>query len=92
MKRLASAGMMPWIARDLMQWPVATSGQGVIDLVIQSIVSCVSPCSDRLTRSKVPRATMVSAITGAEKGEAYWMQCQHYYKGTSISLSFFYVT
>jgi hypothetical protein len=34
-----SAGMMPWIARDLMQWPVAVSGQGVIDIVVQSIVS-----------------------------------------------------
>ncbi len=26
---------------------------------------------------------MVNAITGAEKGDAYWMQCQHYYKGLS---------
>ena len=35
---LDSAGTMPWAARDLMQWPVATPGEGVIDLVIQSIV------------------------------------------------------
>ncbi|KAK4689535.1 sphingosine kinase, partial [Tremellales sp. Uapishka_1] len=59
------AGTMPWAARDLMQWPVATSGEGVIDLVVQSVV---------------PRTTLISAITGAEKGDAYWMQCQHYYK------------
>jgi hypothetical protein len=35
------------------------------------------------TDTKVPRATLLNAITGAEKGEAYWMNCQHYYKGMS---------
>ena len=34
-----STGSMPWAARDLMQWPVATAGQGVIDLVVQTIVT-----------------------------------------------------
>jgi sphingosine kinase len=65
-----------------MQWPVATSGQGVLDVVVQSVVSC--PTSSR-THTQVPRATMVNAITGAEKGEAYWMTCQHYYKGECSS-------
>ncbi|WVQ96696.1 hypothetical protein IAU59_003802 [Kwoniella sp. CBS 9459] len=63
------AGMMPWIARDLMQWPVYTSGEGVIDIVVQSVV---------------PRLMMVNAITGAEKGEAYWLECQHYYKASAF--------
>ncbi|OCF42065.1 D-erythro-sphingosine kinase [Kwoniella heveanensis CBS 569] len=63
------AGMMPWIARDLMQWPVYTSGDGVIDIVVQSVV---------------PRLMMVNAITGAEKGEAYWLDCQHYYKASAF--------
>ncbi|WWC62565.1 uncharacterized protein I303_105161 [Kwoniella dejecticola CBS 10117] len=59
------AGMMPWVARDLMQWPVSISGDGLIDVVVQSVV---------------PRMMMANAITGAEKGEAYWLECQHYYK------------
>ncbi|WRT67773.1 uncharacterized protein IL334_004746 [Kwoniella shivajii] len=59
------AGMMPWVARDLMQWPVSNSGDGLVDVVVQSIV---------------PRMMMANAITGAGKGEAYWMECQHYYK------------
>ncbi|ORY28466.1 ATP-NAD kinase-like domain-containing protein [Naematelia encephala] len=63
------AGLRPWVARDLMQWPVAMNGDGAVDIVIQSIT---------------PRGTMVSAITGAEKGEAYWMECQHYYKASAF--------
>nr|XP_019045641.1 D-erythro-sphingosine kinase [Kwoniella bestiolae CBS 10118]OCF24571.1 D-erythro-sphingosine kinase [Kwoniella bestiolae CBS 10118] len=63
------AGMMPWVARDLMQWPVSISGDGLIDVVVQSIV---------------PRMMMANAITGAEKGEAYWLECQHYYKVSAL--------
>lgn len=33
------AGMMPWVSRDLNQWPVATVGQGVVDIVVQRVVS-----------------------------------------------------
>lgn len=33
------AGMMPWVSRDLNQWPVATVGQGVVDIAIQRVVS-----------------------------------------------------
>jgi len=36
------AGMMPWVSRDLNQWPVATCGQGVVDIAIQRVV-CSSP-------------------------------------------------
>ncbi|WVQ82967.1 hypothetical protein IAT38_005103 [Cryptococcus sp. DSM 104549] len=63
------SGMMPWAARDFMQWPVAISGDGTIDVVIQSVV---------------PRMMLVNAIAGAEKGDVYWMDCQHYYKVSSF--------
>ncbi|KAL7423158.1 sphinganine kinase lcb4 [Cryptotrichosporon argae] len=62
------AGAMPYAARDLMQWPVARPAAGTIDVVVQAVVG---------------RGTLVGAITGAEKGEAYWMDCQHYYKVSS---------
>ncbi|WVR06330.1 hypothetical protein IAU60_003361 [Kwoniella sp. DSM 27419] len=65
------AGMMPWVARDLMQWPVAISGDGLVDVVVQSVV---------------PRMMMANAITGAEKGEAYWLECQHYYKVSAYTV------
>ncbi|WWC88576.1 uncharacterized protein L201_003488 [Kwoniella dendrophila CBS 6074] len=65
------AGMMPWVARDLMQWPVSISGDGLIDVVVQSVV---------------PRTMMANAITGAEKGEAYWLECQHYYKVSAFTV------
>lgn len=58
-----------------------------MDVVVQSVVSIpvliyASACTwsnDELT-VKVPRATLVGAITGAEHGKQYWMDCQHYYK------------
>lgn len=61
--------MMPWVARDLMQWPVSIPGDGLIDVVVQSVV---------------PRLTMANAIAGAEKGETYWIDCQYYYKGVCV--------
>jgi sphingosine kinase len=36
------AGMMPWVSRDLNQWPVATVGQGVVDIAIQRVVRTLS--------------------------------------------------
>lgn len=36
------AGMMPWVSRDLNQWPVATVNQGVVDVAIQRVV-CPPP-------------------------------------------------
>ena len=35
------AGMMPWVSRDLNQWPVATVNQGVVDVAIQRVVRYV---------------------------------------------------
>ncbi|WWD18462.1 hypothetical protein CI109_102914 [Kwoniella shandongensis] len=59
------AGMMPWVARDLMQWPVAISGDGLIDVVVQRVA---------------PRMVMVNAINAAAEGDIYWLDEQHYYK------------
>jgi sphingosine kinase len=59
------AGLMPWVSRDLNQWPVIRSGSGAIDVVVQRIV---------------PRRVLLNAITSAEHGDAFWEDCQHYYK------------
>lgn len=56
---------MPWVSRDLNQWPVVQAGAGVIDLVVQRVV---------------PRGTLLKAIAGSEKGETFWEESQHYYK------------
>lgn len=36
---IRSAGGMPFVARDLMQFPLSTPSDGSIDLVIQTVVS-----------------------------------------------------
>lgn len=59
------AGLMPWVSRDLNQWPVARAGSGVIDVSVQRVV---------------PRGTLLSAIGHAESGQAFWLESQHYYK------------
>jgi len=60
------AGLMPWVSRDLNQWPVVRAGSGVIDIVVQRIV---------------PRAKLLNGIADAEHGDAFWEDSQHYYKG-----------
>lgn len=80
------AGIMPWVSRDLNQWPVATVGQGMVDVAIQRVVRdgtdgfVASVCANLL---QVPRATMVNAINGAENGETFWLESQHYWKAKS---------
>lgn len=37
------AGTMPWVSRDLNQWPVATLGEGAINVVVQRLVSPPEP-------------------------------------------------
>jgi len=79
------AGMMPWVARDLNQWPVATVGQGVVDIAIQRVVRFRSNTGGMLTlmHAQVPRTTLVSAISGAENGASYWLESQPYWKAKS---------
>lgn len=59
------AGLLPWVSRDLNQWPVAQTGSGVIDLCVQRVV---------------PRTTLLKAISNSADGGAYWLEGQHYYK------------
>lgn len=56
---------MPYVSRDLNQWPVALAGSGVIDLVVQRVIS---------------RTLLVTSISGAEVGNPYWFDSQLYYK------------
>lgn len=37
--RLSSGGTMPYVGQDLMQFPLARPSQGVLDLVVQEVVS-----------------------------------------------------
>lgn len=59
------AGLMPWVSRDLNQWPVLQPASGAIEVAVQRVA---------------PRNTLLSNITGAEQGEPYWDDSQHYYR------------
>ncbi|EJD02318.1 uncharacterized protein FOMMEDRAFT_168804 [Fomitiporia mediterranea MF3/22] len=59
------AGSAPYVARDLMQFPVAHASDGLIDIVAQELTS---------------RGELLKAIDGAEKGVPFWLDTQHYFK------------
>ncbi|KAI0818747.1 ATP-NAD kinase-like domain-containing protein [Irpex lacteus] len=59
------AGKGPYVARDLMQFPVSHPNDGCIDVVIQEVV---------------PRKEMISMIDGADEGRAFWAEKQRYFK------------
>jgi sphingosine kinase len=59
------AGQGPYVARDLMQFPVSLPDDGLIDVVAQE---------------QSTRRELLGAITGAEKGQPYWLDSQHYFK------------
>lgn len=65
-------GIMPYVAADLMQFPLAVPHQGAIDLVVQELVS---------------RGTMVSMIDGAEKGSQFWLKQANYYKALAFRVT-----
>ncbi|EJU05500.1 hypothetical protein DACRYDRAFT_98209 [Dacryopinax primogenitus] len=58
-------GMMPYVARDFMQFPAAEMNDGCLDLVLQT---------------PAPRTTMLSSQDGAHSGKQFWMPSQHYFK------------
>ncbi|CCM03322.1 uncharacterized protein FIBRA_05450 [Fibroporia radiculosa] len=60
------AGNGPWVSREFMQFPVAVSDDGLIDIVVQDCTAT--------------RWMLLRAIDGAEKGHTYWMSTQHYFK------------
>lgn len=49
-----STGTQPYVARDLLQFPVCTQGSGLIDVVVQSRVSTKGPYSHPFTASLNP--------------------------------------
>lgn len=59
------AGLMPYVARDLNQWPVIRLGSGVMDMVIQRVVA---------------RTTLINGISGAEVGKPFYQESQLYLK------------
>ncbi|RDX56689.1 hypothetical protein OH76DRAFT_1395809 [Lentinus brumalis] len=59
------AGQGPYVSTDLMQFPVSQPNDGLIDVVLQL---------------QSDRGTMLKAIDGAEHGNPFWMDAQHYYK------------
>lgn len=59
------AGLMPYVARDLNQWPVIRSGTGVMDIVLQRVVA---------------RSTLISGVSGAEVGKHFWQDSMLYLK------------
>ncbi|OBZ75597.1 Sphingoid long chain base kinase 4 [Grifola frondosa] len=59
------AGKGPYVSRDFMQFPVSTPNDGLIDVIAQS------PST---------RGELLKAMDGAEKGEPFWLDSQHYFK------------
>lgn len=59
------AGLMPYVARDLNQWPVIRTGSGVMDVVVQRVVA---------------RTVLLNAISGAEFGKPFYQDSQLYLK------------
>jgi len=66
------AGKLPYVSRDLMQFPVALSDDGFIDIVAQERIS---------------RTQFLKGISGAAEGKQYWLPTQHYYKATAYRLT-----
>ncbi|KZP19451.1 hypothetical protein FIBSPDRAFT_827966 [Athelia psychrophila] len=62
------AGKGPFVARDLMQFPVSVPDDGYVDIVVQ----------ERRTRLE-----MISGIEGAASGAQFWLESKHYFKATA---------
>jgi len=66
------AGKLPYISRDLMQFPVASCDDGLIDIVAQE---------------KISRLQLLKSIDGAEKGKPFWEPSAHYFKAKAYRLT-----
>ncbi|KAJ9094054.1 hypothetical protein QFC21_006155 [Naganishia friedmannii] len=64
-------GMQPFVSRDLMQFPVAIPGEGLIDVVVQSTIS---------------RTQALSSIDGGPEGKPFHLDSMHYYKVSAYIL------
>ncbi|KZT52478.1 hypothetical protein CALCODRAFT_487120 [Calocera cornea HHB12733] len=58
-------GMMPFVSRDFMQFPVSEMNDGLLDLVLQTPAT---------------RGVILGSQDGAEEGKQYWLPSQHYFK------------
>jgi len=59
------AGKGPYVSKDFMCFPVSLPGDGFIDVVVQEQMS---------------RGELLKALDGAEDGQPYWLDSQHYFK------------
>lgn len=56
---------MPYVSRDLNQWPVIRAGSGVIDVVVQRTAA---------------RSILLSQASEGASGSPYWLESMCYYK------------
>ncbi|KAF8580882.1 hypothetical protein K439DRAFT_1636638 [Ramaria rubella] len=66
------AGKLPYVSRDLMQFPIAMSDDGLIDIVAQERIS---------------RIDWLRALDGAAQGKQYWKPSQLYFKAKAYRLT-----
>lgn len=66
------AGKIPYVSKDLMQFPLALCDDGYIDVVVQDRIS---------------RLAFLKAMDGSEQGKQYWISSQHYYKARAYRLT-----
>jgi len=58
-------GLMPYVGRDLLQWPLAIPNEGLIDIAIQE--------TDSMSR-------LISFMNVSPRGGQYWAEKQHFFK------------
>ncbi|KAF8509268.1 ATP-NAD kinase-like domain-containing protein [Gautieria morchelliformis] len=83
------AGKLPYVSRDLMQFPVAICDDGYIDIVAQERVSqSLRYLLATLTcLSKVSRVSLLRGLDGAARGTPYWRPTQLYFKAKAYRLT-----
>ncbi|KAG8750651.1 sphinganine kinase lcb4 [Ceratobasidium sp. 428] len=65
------AGTMPYVGRDMMAFPVSLPSDGLVDVSVQELIS---------------RPLMLKMISGADKGDQFWLPSQHYFKAEAYRL------
>jgi len=65
---------MPYVSRDLLQFPVCLPSDGLLDMVVQEVVSRFPQCIAFVNLAKDKRGTLFSAAAGggAPLGDTYW--------------------
>jgi len=65
------AGLQPYVARDLLQFPMAKPSDGYVDIAIQEVAS---------------RAALLSMVDEAGRGGQFYQDTSHYYKALAYRL------